>query len=217
MQLGGLLKREVRQKESLGTQSTDGVKRGFPELKVDIRWRRGGKNVGMAIHADSCGVANKRRAVAQIEIGNVMGSVAGRVEYRYAARAKRNGFAPGKHAEIFLRHGNEIAVEPVHLVSVQTGSAAQQLRRINHMRSAALVDVDLQTGVLADQGARRTGMIQVNVGQQDKTQVGNAKPSVVQLRAQRVDRRAGSRIDESGDVIIANERAGDRTRMSDPV
>src|SRR5215467_10941741 len=100
-------------------QSFDGVERFCPNFKVNVWWRSGGQDVGVPIHRNARGVSDIGSSVAGIQEGDVMRSVPGCVEHRQLARAKRNGFATFEDAEIFLRNGEEITVEALHLIAIE--------------------------------------------------------------------------------------------------
>ena len=77
------------------------------------------------------------------------------------------------------------------------------------MRRADRRDVHLQRRVLADEDARRAGMVEVDVAEQQMADVGERKPAVGKPGLQRVDRRRGAAVEERGPVVGVEEVARD--------
>ena len=68
-------------------------------------------------------------------------------------------------------HGQHFAPEAIHVVAVQARGARQELRGIRHVRRAFFVDIDAHVRMAGDERAGRTGMIQVDVRQQQRANV----------------------------------------------
>ncbi len=75
--------------------------------------------------------------------------------------------AAGERVDVLLRHGNHLAPEPIHLLAVQATGAREQLRRIDQVARAALVDIDAQVGKPPHERARGAGVVEVDVGEQE--------------------------------------------------
>ena len=76
--------------------------------------------------------------------------------------------AAGERMDAILGHGHDPAPEPLHRVSVEAPGAVQEPGRVGEVGGAALVDVDLEVGPALDEGAGPTGVVEVDVGEQDR-------------------------------------------------
>jgi hypothetical protein len=114
---------EVGQKEPPGMKLRDSVERSVPEFKRDIGRRSREKNKGMAFDADSSGIADEGDVFQRIEIGDVVGSVAWRIEHAKLVRAHGNGLAAVEGTEIRGGDGKKIAIEALHLVAIKAQGA----------------------------------------------------------------------------------------------
>ena len=77
-------------------------------------------------------------------------------------------FAPGEDADRTLGHSHELTPQPVHVLAVQTPRALQQAPGIDHVRRASLVDVHLEVGPPLHERAARTGVVEMDVGEQQR-------------------------------------------------
>jgi hypothetical protein len=85
------------------------------------------------------------------------------------------------------------------------------------VRSAASVDINLQRRIFLNQRTGGTGVIQVNMREQNRIQVRDAKAVNFKLFAQGGQCRARAGVDHSGKVIGAEQRGGDAPCLSGPV
>src|SRR6266511_3356976 len=74
-----------------------------------------------------------------------------------------------RYDQLIFGYGLELSPKRVHSVTVNTPCTCQQFLRIDHMRRANRMNVDLSA--LSYQPARRASMIQVNVREQDVSYV----------------------------------------------
>ena len=81
-------------------------------------------------------------------------------------------------ADVLLRHGSELAPQRVERVAVETPGARFEPARIDQMRRAYLGDVHLQRRVLAHEHARRAGMVEMDVREQQVPQVLELEPAL---------------------------------------
>jgi len=65
----------------------------------------------------------------------------------------------------------------------------------------ARVDIHLKRGIFPNQSAGRTGVVQMNVRQQNRIQVSDAKMVQGELLAQCAERRARPRVDDCGKML----------------
>jgi hypothetical protein len=209
--------RKMREKQLFRMEIGDGIERSLPELQGDVRRRSGGQDERMAIDGDAGGVADKGHAVAGIEIGDVMGGVTGSTEDLEPAGAQGKSLPAIERAEIGRRNGKEITEEALHVVAVEAGGAVQEPGGVSHVRGAAGMHVDLEARVFADKFAGGSGMIEVNVREQDEVQVGNAEAVQSKLFAQSGNGGGGPGINDGRGVLGAQQGGGNRTRMAAPV
>ena len=84
------------------------------------------------------------------------------------SRAGRlEALAASQYLHAVGRHRSELAPEPIHVRAVQTAGTRKQSRRIDHVRRAALVDVDLDIRIQTNQGSRNARMIEMDVREDD--------------------------------------------------
>ena len=132
-------------------------------------------------------VTHERRRV--VPVGDVMGSVArgvGDLE-----PAAQQSLAPRQYVQVALGHRQHLAPQPVHPIPVQSHGAVDQPRRVDQMRRAQLVNVDLHVGPALQQRAGRAGVVEMDVGQQHR-----AWPLVAQRVQQDRQRRARPWVDQ---------------------
>ena len=127
----------------------------------------------------------RRRRCRSPRAGSRRGGRRGRACRRPASRAPSRRRASG--VTLASGHRHDLAPEALHLVAVEALGAGQQLRGVDQVRGAALVDVDLEVGPAPHQGPGRGGVVEVDVGEQ-------RAPAAARRRAP----RAGSRSEDSG-------------------
>jgi len=84
------------------------------------------------------------------------------------------------HNAWMARHGRELAPQRVEGVAVEPACAAFQSLGLDQMRCADLGDVHLQLGMLAHEHAGGACMIEMNVCEQERRQVGEPDASLVE-------------------------------------
>jgi hypothetical protein len=153
---------EVRDGQARGVPGRDRVERGVPQLEVDVGWR-GRRDDRPAVDAHAADVSDERGGARLVQIGDVVGGVAGRVLDPPVA----DRLAATHHAQVGLGHRHDLAPQALHVVAVQARGAGDELARVDEMRRAALMDPHLDLGPAAHEGARGAGVVEVDVGQQD--------------------------------------------------
>ena len=169
-----------------GAQASTVRDRLFPELDVDVR-RRGRRDHQVG-RRDAAGgdVADEGGAGLLVQVADVVGGVAGRVgdahpEHHLAARQRSSRSPPGPAGS---------PPEVLELVAVEALGAGQQARGVDQVGRAALVDVDRQVGPAGDHRAGRGGVVEVDVGEQDR--LAAARPPSFSSRVWREDSGPGS-------------------------
>ena len=89
--------------------------------------------------------------------------------------------------DVLLRHGRELAPEPVEVVAVEPARARLEPRRVDEVRRPDLGDVHLEAGMLANQRARGAGVVEMDVREQQVAHVVQHEAALGQLRLQRRD------------------------------
>src|SRR5437667_310739 len=121
-----------------------------------------------------------------LEIADVVRGVAWRVGHLDFARAERNGLSTFEDLQIRFGHGHRFSEQLAEIVRPKPRRACQQLRRIHHVRRAEFVDVHNHSRIFPYERAASAGVVQVNVGQQNRVQVAHRNAVRAQLVAQRV-------------------------------
>ena len=177
---------EVGQAEPLREPIRDRLERALPRLDVDVRRRRRRhrelvRRDAHAGHVPDVGVAGRL-----VEVGHVVARVA-----RDVGDAKSLDLLPAaQRDDVGGRHGQHLAPEALHVVAVQPACALQQLLRIDEMRRPDLVHVHAQVREPLDERARRAGVIEVDVGEEERARL------ALEAREQRLETRRGARIDD---------------------
>jgi hypothetical protein len=143
--------------------------------------------------------------------------VAGCVGDVERAAARRDLLASGKRPHPIRWNRFDLAPERVHVRTVQPCRAGEELRRIGEVPRTPLVDEHLDLGIRRDEGARRTGMVEVDVRQQEPADVANSYPLLPERLEQRFERRRGSRIDEHHPARVIEHCRGDNARTPEKV
>ena len=78
--------------------------------------------------------------------------------------------------DVLLRDRRELAPERVERVAVEPARALLEPLGLDEVRRADRRDVHLQAGVLADEHARRAGVVEVDVREQEMADVGEREP-----------------------------------------
>ncbi|MBV6403217.1 MAG: hypothetical protein CNIPEHKO_03553 [Anaerolineales bacterium] len=80
-----------------------------------------------------------------------------------------NPFAIIRNVQLIFRHGQEIAPQRLHSISIDARCAGDQLFRVEHVRCADRVHINLRA--LSGKPARRARMIEVDVREQDVSHI----------------------------------------------
>lgn len=217
------MRRRVVGKGEVGEEKARGAARGnsskarIPEIEVHIRRRSGGKDEVVALDANAGRVADESDSFCGIEIANVMPGVAGGVEDIELARPDGEGLASFEDTEIFPRNREEFAVQAAHLVAVEAAGAFEKLHGISHVRRAERMHVHGEARILADERARGSGVVEMDVGEKDGVEVGDGKTARKELLAKRRKRTRGPRVDQRGLAVAFDETGGNRPWMAEPV
>ena len=186
----------MRQEERLRPPPLDAGEAVVPRFEVDIRRRRRRHHVAVGHHLDACGVADEGDARVRGEVAHVMRGVAGCVRHLERSPAFLDAFAAVKDDQRLLRHRRDLTPEAVHRVAVQARRARQQLPRIDQVRRSLRVNEDAQLGVLADQRPGRSGVIEMDMRNQERGDVTHGDPGPFELPFQGPERAGRSGIDE---------------------
>ena len=125
----------------------------------------GGMHVRAPDSPDAGGVANERDAARRVEVADVMRRVAGRVRDLQLAAAPRNRLAAGEHADARPGPGRNSP----HSRSMSPRTAAWRSQAASRDRSCAARRARARRPrcrILAHERARRAGVIEVDVGEQ---------------------------------------------------
>src|SRR4051812_18851256 len=157
---------EMSQEQRVRIPREDSILARVPGFQIDIGRRCGRQDVIAIRSTDARSVADKRDPARRIEIRDVMRCMARRVRDVQIAAASDDVLPTCERADAAGGYRDEVSPQPVHIGAVKTTRACEQLRRIDHVPRATLVDEDLDCRVLADERPRHTRMIEMAVFQQ---------------------------------------------------
>jgi hypothetical protein len=98
--------------------------------------------------------------------------------------------------DVLLRHGDELAPQPVEVLRVEAARACLQAGRVDEVRRADLADVHPEAGVPANEGAGCARVVQVNVCQEEVAEVREREPLPGQALLERAEARRGAAVDQ---------------------
>src|SRR5207244_8870504 len=108
----------------------------------------------------------------------------------WAREALEVEHAVADDADVFLGDRHEFAPQRVERVEVEPTRAALETRGVDEMWRADRRDVHGQPGVLAHEHAGRTRVVEVDVREQQMTEVGDGEAARGKFGAQRLDGRS---------------------------
>ncbi len=85
------------------------------------------------------------------------------------------------------------------------------------MECSALMHVNAKAGIFSDEGAGGSGVIEVDVGEEDGLEIGDGDSSRMQFGAQRFERGGRAGIDDGVAAASFQESGGDRVWAAGPV
>ena len=146
-----------------------------------------------------------------------MGRVPRRVQDLQLAAAHREALAAGEDVHVPLGHGQELAPQPVHVVAIEPARAVQQLGRVDHVRRPRLVHADPDVGVLAHEGAGGAGVVEVDVGEENRPHVGRRDALLAERRTQGVEAGRRPGVHEGGPAGVLEDGGGDDPGLAEEV
>jgi hypothetical protein len=208
--LGGIFgEAEVREKKARGAAIEDGVEGLIPDGEVDVRRWSGGHDVWAVGDADAGGVSGESHAFLRIEIGDVMRGVAGRVEDFEISRAERKGFAAFEDLDILFGDRESFAEESREFIAPQAACAGEKQGRIGDVESALGVHVNTQIGIFSNHAAGGSGVIEVDVSEEDGFEIGDGESAGAQFGAQCFQSGGWAWIDDGVAAAGFEESGGD--------
>ena len=214
---GVLVGAEVGDEQRVRLPVGDAPEAGLPHIEVDVGRRRRGQDEALGADPHPRGVADERHPARAVEEADVMGRVPRRVRDLELPVAHREALAPGEDVHVPLGHRQELAPQPVHVVAVEPARAVQQLRGVHHVRRPRLVHVDGDVGVLAHEGAGGPGVVEVDVGEENRPDVGRRDALLAERRAQGVEARRRAGVDEGGPAGVLEDGGGDDPGLAEEV
>ena len=187
--------REGQPARPAGGEAAEGVQRQV-EVEVGRRGRRAQHaHLGQA-HSD--GVAHEQQAALAVVQGKVVLGVAGRVDAgQRAPGPDRDLLAVGQHANPIGGCGRQAAVEAVQQLAVDHRRRPHQPFRIHQMPGALLVHVHGRFRERGGDVAHATGVVEVDVGDDDAGQVIGGHAEVGQLGQHGGERALTAGLDEA--------------------
>ena len=113
------------------------------------------------------------------------------------------------HADVRLGHGRQLAPELVERVAVQAPRARLEPGRVDDVRRADLRDMDDQPGVLPHERPGRSGVVEVDMGEEEVMQVADLDAAGPERLAQRRDAARRAAVEEREPVVRLDQVRGD--------
>src|SRR6202158_4809398 len=190
MLLDSIKRSKVRDENFLRFARCNRIDTLKPSFDINVRWRsqrRGNRCAGIT---ESARIAGKGDAVALVEICDVMPSMSRSVGHFDRAGRSLDLLAALERSHILLRHRNKFTPQPIDLITVQACSTFEQTCGVHHVRRASLMHIYPKPGIFSHQRPGRTRMIEMNMGQENRRQVGNSNSLLGKVSAQRPDRKS---------------------------
>ena len=214
MDLRVRLQAEVREQQRLGMPRQDLVDARFPRLDIDVGRRRRRHDHVRRRQGDARDVADEGDPARLVVVGQVVRGMARRVGRLQGVAAGGDRFTTRQSPDIGRWDRFECSPQPVHRAAVQSCGAVEQFLRVDQVRRAALVDVERDARVLAEDGAAGASVIEVDVGEQDRVDVAEAQAAERQLLAQDGERAGGAGIDQRDAARAFDDRRRDDLRRA---
>src|SRR5262245_9491369 len=180
---------EVDQREPFGLTASELGDRRAPGLDVQVGRRRGREHGPCRGDPHAGGVARIERPVGAHE-ADVVARVARRRE------ALEPDHLRPDDVDVGLGHGHDLAPEPLEVRPVQPARARDQLPRVDEVRRADPGGVNLGVGVLAHEHAGRARVIEVDVREQQMTDVFQGEAALGQPLPKRLGTRRRPAVEE---------------------
>jgi hypothetical protein len=163
---------EVDEGQAAGCAAFELVDRAIPGLEVELRGWGGRGDEVVRLDPHSGRVAGIERAVSG-EVGDVVTGVSRGGECGQAERLVADC--------VDVRFGDRGQLSPqvVERGAVEASRAALEPGRVDQVRRADLGDVDLQISMLTDEDAGGARVVEVDVAQEQVTDVGECEPEPV--------------------------------------
>ncbi len=190
----------------------------FPCLDVDVGRRRRRHDHVRRRDRHAGDVADEGDPARLVVVGDVVRGMARRVGGLQRVAAGGDRFTARQSPDVGLGDRLECAPQPIHLAAVESSGAGKQLLGVDQVLRAALVDVDGDARMLAEDGAAGARVIEMDVGEEDRLDVAQTQAAEGQLRAQLVEGAGGTGIDE-GDAAgspFQDARRDDLRRALEP-
>lgn len=182
---------------------------GVVGVKIHVRRRRDRRDEIETGKANAGGISGERGARGLIEKTNVVRGMAWSVcHFDFAAR-DREDFSTCECVEVFRGHGEEFAEHPLNGITVKSSGALGKAGRISEMLCANFVDVNAKAGIFADKGSCRSGVIKMNVSEEDGGEVGGLQAAFRQSRAKSGKTCGGAAIHQNQFATAFEETGGD--------
>ncbi len=193
---------EVDEREARGRAPLDLGDGSVPRLEIEFRrWARWHDELP-AFEADPGGIAGIERAV-RVEVGHVMPRVAG-------SRKTFEPHDPVAHdVDVRLGDRREFAPQLVERVAVEPPGAGVELRGIHEVRRADRGYVDLQRRMLTDEDTRGTGVVEVDVREEEVPDVGQLQTVPGEAILQGGDAGRRPAVEERRPIVRLQQVAGD--------
>ena len=191
---------EVGDRQPLRGPRLEHVERGAPEVQVDVggRGRRHDRAVADAHARDIPGVHGR---AGSVPVADVVLGVAGRVrDVPGPFPPARERLAAAQHEQSVLGHGDDLPPQALHVVAVEACRAGDEPGRVGEVARAALVDGDDQVRPAPHERPGRAGVVEVDVGEQDRPR---------DAAAERRDERRLARLRAGIDEDVADAVAAD--------
>ena len=154
-------------------------------------------------------VPDKGDAARAIEVTHVVRRVARRSAHLELSPAGRQPFVAIQRPDARGRHRHDGAPQPIHVLAVEPGGAGNELRRIDQVSRAALVDEHLDLGIRRQEQPGRARVIEMDVRQQQLTDVPNRYPLRARAFEEPVERGRRAGVDDRHPVGALQDGAGD--------
>src|SRR5262249_17089250 len=185
---------EVDECKPRGSAALELVDRLQPGVRVELRRRGRRQHLAVRLDANACCIPGVQRPVGR-QVADVMARVAGSRE------ADEIQHALADDADVCLRHRGQLAPQVVERIAVEPARARLQPARVEGMRRADRRHVHLERRVLAHQDAGGAGMVEVDVREQQVTDVLEREPARAQPVLQRLDACGRAAVEERGPVL----------------
>ena len=190
-----------------GIELFDATDRRHGELEIELGRGGGGPHDADIGETDAEGVAHEGHSRRDVEVRVVVARVTGCIHGLKGRGPQCDLVAVRQRDDSLLGNRIDSTPHPLHGVAVDARRARPQLRRVDEMADAHLVNRDARLGEMPGQSSRRPGVVEVDMSHDDPVE--GFDGGISEARKNMLHRRLRARLDQCRLLVGNEEGSGD--------